>query len=313
MVKDMKNHLIGVDIGGTSIKIGIFDFEGRLINKWDIPTNKLNHGEDILHDIYNSILERTSFDDVFGIGFGVPGPVSNEIALNCVNLGWNNKHLVEDFRKILSDENMIIRLANDANCACAGEVFQGSAKGFQNVAMFTLGTGVGGGILQNGTIVEGVNGLGGEPGHIVVDFLHKFPCNCGKKGCLETVSSATGIVNLAKEKLTKTKRQSALRNFANFSAKRVFDLAKQGDQLSIDVIDEAANYLAYAMSMIALTTNPELFVIGGGVSNAGEYLLNKIKDHFYSYVNPFIRDQKIVIASLGNDAGIYGAAYMVKP
>jgi len=308
----MKKYLIGVDVGGTSIKIGQFDLEGILQQKWDIPTNKLHNGENILKDIATSILHKIDVQMISGIGIGVPGPVSNGYVLNGVNIGWGRKNVSEEFYHHFPYPHIQIRVSNDANLACAGEVFQGSGKGYKDVVMFTLGTGVGGGILVDGQIVEGINGVAGELGHMQIDHVHQIQCNCGKKGCTETVTSATGIVNLAKIKLSQSNKQSMLRSLDSFSAKRVFDYAKQGDELAIEVIEEASDYLAYAMSLVTLTLNPELFIIGGGVSNAGDFLLDKIIKHYYHYVSSLITNQKIVIASLGNDAGIYGAAYMVK-
>ena len=308
----MSRYLLGVDVGGTSVKIGRFDLEGVLLEKWDIPTDKSNNGDNILRDIALSILMKVDVSLVDGIGFGVPGPVSDGIIFNGVNLGWGKKNISEEFYQYFPYPNILVRVSNDANVACAGEVFQGSGKGYKNVVMFTLGTGVGGGILVDGKIVDGHNGVGGELGHMVIDRKHNLKCNCGKIGCTETVSSATGIVNLAKIKLKESNNKSALRQYDNFSAKRVFDMAKQGDEIALETIEEAADYLAYAMSLVTFTLNPELFIIGGGVSNAGEFLLDKIKAHFYPYVFPFINDQKMVIASLGNDAGMYGAAYLVK-
>ncbi len=309
----MSRYLIGVDIGGTSIKIGCFDLNGYLIEKWDIPTDKSNQGENILKDIAYSIINKVDVQSITGIGFGVPGPVSDGVVLNCVNLGWGQKNVSQEFNRIFPYDYIPVRVSNDANIACAGEVFSGSGKGYKNVVMFTLGTGVGGGILVDGKIVEGLNGVAGELGHMLIDRKYNLPCNCGKKGCTETVASATGIVNLAKLKLKETTQRSLLRQYDNFSAKRVFDMAKQGDEIALQVIDEASDYLAYAMSLVALTLNPELFIIGGGVSNAGDFLLDKIKTRFYPYVGPFIKNQKMVIASLGNDAGMYGAAFLVRP
>ncbi len=308
----MNEYILGVDIGGTTIKIGQFDTNGTILNKWDVPTDRSNNGSNILKDIYTSISTKLDIESIRGIGFGVPGPVSNGIVFHCVNLGWGEKNVAEEFNHFIGDHYIEIKVSNDANVACAGEVYQGSARGYKNVVLFTIGTGVGGGILVNGELVDGFTGAGGELGHIIVDRKYQLPCNCGKKGCLETVSSATGIVNLAKLKLKQTQTPSLLRQFDNFSAKRVFDLAKSGDALALEVVDEAADYLAYAMSLVTLTVNPELFVLGGGVSNAGEFLLDHIKAHYYSYVGPFVKNQKMVIASLGNDAGMFGAAYLVK-
>ena len=308
----MSKYLIGVDVGGTSIKIGQFTLDGILIEKWDIPTNKSNQGDRIISDIASSLINKLDVNTIEGIGIGVPGPVTNGLVLNGVNIGWGTKNVSEEFYQHFPHRHVPIRVSNDANVACAGEVFQGSGKGYKNVVMFTLGTGVGGGILIDGKIVDGQNGYGGELGHMSIDSVHKIQCNCGKKGCLETVTSATGIVNLAKIRLAESNLSSQLRQLDSFSAKRVFDYAKQGDEIALEVIEEAADYLAHAISIVSYVLNPELFIIGGGVSNAGDFLIQKIKKHYQKYVASFLSDQKIVIASLGNDAGIYGAAYMVK-
>lgn len=308
----MNKYLIGVDVGGTSIKIGQFNLEGVLIEKWDIPTNKANHGDNIIRDIAASLMSKLDPNTIDGVGIGVPGPVTNGLVLNGVNIGWKTKNVSEEFYQYFPYRNIHIRVSNDANVACAGEVYQGSGKGYKDVVMFTLGTGVGGGILIDGKIVDGKNGYGGELGHMPIDRIHDIQCNCGKKGCLETVTSATGIVTLAKIKLSESNRNSQLRQHDTFSAKRVFDYAKQGDEIALEVIEEAADYLAYAISIVTYVLNPELFIIGGGVSNAGDFLVEKILKHYQKYVASFLSDQKIVIASLGNDAGIYGAASMVK-
>ncbi|MDD3122964.1 MAG: ROK family glucokinase [Candidatus Izemoplasmatales bacterium] len=309
----MKKYLVGVDIGGTSIKIGLFDLDGHLIRKWDMDTNKSDHGSHIIQEIAINLRSNLNLKEVSGIGFGVPGPVTQDIVFESVNLGWKQLHVKEEFLKYIEAEDFNIHVSNDANVAAAGELFQGVAKGYRNMVMITLGTGIGGGIILDGNVIDGVNGIAGEIGHIVVDFNHQLACNCGKLGCLETVSSATGIVNLAKIKLLESSLPSTLRKYTSFSAKKVLDAAKEGDILSIEVIDESMSYLAYAMSLITNVINPEVFVIGGGVSNAGEYLLEKIEKYYLPYVKPFLSRANFVIASLGNDAGIYGAAYMVKP
>jgi len=213
---------------------------------------------------------------------------------------------------LLKDSSIIVKAGNDANVAAAGEMYKGAAQGFSNVLMFTLGTGVGGGIVIDGKLVEGVNGSGGELGHVIVDNKHNFTCNCGKKGCLETVASATGIVTLAKERLAGSKAWSPLRRFDEFSAKKVFDCAKDNDLIAKQTIDESMRYLALAMSTASLTLDPDIIVIGGGVSNAGEIIIEYVNKYFYDMVKPFIMKAKIVLASLGNDAGIYGCAYLIR-
>ncbi|HPJ24258.1 MAG TPA: ROK family protein, partial [Bacillota bacterium] len=222
------------------------------------------------------------------------------------------RDLEKEMQNLLNDPEIIIRVGNDANVAAAGEMYKGVAQGYKNVVMFTIGTGVGGGIIIDGKLVEGVNGSGGELGHIIVDFKHNYPCKCGKHGCLETVASATGIVNIAKETLIKHKNYSPLRRYESFSAKKVIDHAKAGDYISKRVMDESMRYLALAMATVSLTVDPAIVVIGGGVSNAGDYIVELVEKYYYEMVNPFIKKAKISVAQLGNDAGIYGCAYLVK-
>jgi len=308
----MKKYLLGVDIGGTTIKIGQFDLDGELLQKWDIPTRLENQGEHILMDVATFLLEKVNLSLVRGIGFGVPGPVNKNTVFHCVNLGWKMKDVAAEFSEMIPEKDIILRVSNDANVAAAGELYQGIAKGYKNMVMFTLGTGVGGGIIVDGKVIDGINGVAGEVGHMFVDPKYLLSCNCGKKGCLETVSSATGIVALAKIHLKETDTPSILRRYSSFSAKKVFDAAKEGDKIAFSVVDEAADYLAYAFSLITHILNPEIYVLGGGVSNAGEFLIERIEDHYYDYVKPFISHSQFAIASLGNDAGIYGAAYLVR-
>jgi glucokinase len=308
----MKDYLIGVDIGGTTVKLGKFNLDGVLLEKWDIPTNRSDHGRHIAKDVIDSIYSRVRMDAIKGIGLGVPGPVKDGIVLRAVNLGWGKTHLEETVRALLGNQDLEIAVGNDANVAAAGEVFQGAAKGCRNVVMLTLGTGVGGGIIQDGKLIEGAHGVGGEFGHIVIDTTHKFACNCGKAGCLETVTSATGIVNVAKKRLLEFKGETPLHSFESFSAKKVFDFAKAGDPFCQTVIDEVADYLAYALSIVTLSIDPDVILFGGGVSLAGEYLIEQVKKHFRPYVEPFIHEANFALATLGNDAGIYGAAYLVR-
>ena len=308
----MEKQLIGVDVGGTTVKIGRFTKTGQLIEKWDIPTNKSEEGSHILTEILHSIEDHVDYKDVDGIGFGVPGPVVNGVVTNCINLGWKKTYLVDDVHRLIQRPEIIVRATNDANAAAAGEAFVGIAKDYSNVCLLTIGTGVGGGILMNGEVINGFNGAAGELGHLFVDEQYHLPCNCGKVGCLETVASATGIVNLAKIQLQNSTLPSPLRHLETFSAKRVFDLAKAHDKLSEQVIEEAAKYLAKAMALVTMTVNPEVFVLGGGVSNAGDYLIEKIKPYYYALTQPFVYETKMVIAKLGNDAGMYGAAYLVR-
>ncbi len=308
----MKQFLLGVDIGGTTIKIGKFDLSGDLIAKWEIPTDRSNYGNRILRDVYESISEHLDWDHVKGVGFGVPGPVAGDVVLACVNIGWSDMDVAAQFRALLGRLDIHVRASNDANVATTGEVFRGAAVGKKNVVMFTLGTGVGAGVVVDGRLVDGKNGCAGELGHLVVDFTRKLPCKCGKSGCLETVASATGIVNLAKLHLASSSAESMLSAFDDFSAKRVIDLAKIGDPVATAAVDEAADHLGRAVAAVLLTLNPELVVIGGGVSHAGPFFLDKISAKAQEYSRPFAKETPVVGATLGNDAGIYGAAYLVR-
>lgn len=308
----MREYIIGVDVGGSSIKFGKFDLEGELLEKWSIRTDRTDQGEHIIPSIVEAIKDKVSFSEVKGIGLGVPGPVTHNKVIHCVNLGWGMKNLEQELRNLIHDPDIIIMIGNDANVATAGEMYKGGAQGYRNVVMYTLGTGIGGGIIVDGNLVEGPNGSGGELGHIHVDFRHNFLCNCGKRGCLETVASATGIVNLAKARLMKTKAKSPLRRYEDFSAKKVIDYAKTGDYVARKTIDEAMKYLAFSMASVSMTLDPDIIVIGGGVSNSGTFIVDLVEQYYYDLVNPFIKKTKIVLASLGNDAGIYGCAYLVK-
>jgi len=307
----MREYIIGVDIGGTSIKFGKFDHYGKLLEKWNIKTDKTNDGENILKDIAKSIKKKQPLNTIQGIGFGVPGPVTDNIVISCVNLGWGRKNLETEVHQVINDSEITVKAANDASVAAAGEMYKGIARGYKSVAMFTIGTGVGGGIIINDTLVEGFNGVGGELGHIHVDFKHNFKCNCGKTGCLETVASATGIINIARENLQKSKAKSPLRRFETFSAKKVIDYAKQGDFIAKQSIEESMKYLALAMATVTYVINPDIIVIGGGVSNAGNYIIELIEKYYYDMVKPFIAHTNFAIASLGNEAGIYGCCYLV--
>ncbi len=308
----MRKYVIGIDVGGTSVKFGKFTLYGDLIDKWRIKTNKTENGRYILNDIVKSIQSKITLSEIKGIGIGVPGPVTNNVVIHCVNLGWGKINLEIELKKLLNDNEIIIEVGNDANVAAAGEMYKGVAQGFNNVVMFTLGTGVGAGIILDGKLLEGVNGSAGELGHVIVDNKHNYVCGCGKKGCLETVASATGIVRLAKERLKQSNLQSPLRRYDGFSAKKVFDYAKSGDIIAQATIEESMEYLATVMANTSLTVDPEIIVIGGGVSLAGEYIIEQLEKQYYSMVNPFIKKINIKIATLGNDAGIYGCAYLIK-
>lgn len=310
----MDKIYFGVDIGGTTVKVGCFDENGNLHSKYEIVTRRDGDGSYILSDIFSSIDEHIysideNVESVKGIGIGVPGPVLDERIVNgCVNLGWGTIDVEKEAKKYT---NAKVKIGNDANMAALGERFKGGAQGYNNVVMVTLGTGVGGGIILGGKLINGANGAGGEIGHIPVVHNATEQCGCGKYGCLEQVASATGIVKYAKKLIENTDMQSTLRSEINITAKDVFEAAKIGDEMSVDVIEQVGFYLGTALANIACVIDPEIFVIGGGVSDAGEILLDVIRKTYKEKAFKVSRETKIVKATLGNDAGIYGAVKMV--
>lgn len=310
----MQKYCFGVDVGGTTVKIGLFTLEGNVIDKWEITTRKEDGGMNILPDVAKAIVAKLAErnitkEEVKGIGIGVPGPITEDgTVLTCVNLGWGEFNVVSEFKKLTDFEN--IKVNNDANIAALGEMWQGGGKGYKNIIMVTLGTGVGGGVIYDGKILTGVRGAAGEIGHMTVDFNEPDACNCGKHGCLEQFASATGIVREAKRILAKT-NDSTLSSIENLTAKDVFDAAKEGDQIALSLVDQLGRYLGVVASHIAAVIDPEAFVIGGGVSKAGTILTDLIKKHYESNVMYALKGKEFKLATLGNDAGIYGSAKMV--
>ncbi len=310
----MSQYVFGVDIGGTTVKLGLFNKDAELLDKWEIPTVKVNGGEQILPDVAKSILKKMeekgiAKSDIIGIGVGAPGAVDEEGTMvgGAVNLGWGVLNIPQILREYL---DVPVKAANDANVAALGEMWQGGGKGHRNMVAVTLGTGVGGGIIVEGKILTGATGAGGEIGHIHMDDNETELCGCKKKGCLEQYASATGIVRLAKRRLAEDDKPSCLRE-GEISAKTVFDGVKAGDEVAIEIAERFGNYLGKGLAMVACTVNPEVFVIGGGVSKAGEILLSFIKPSFEKYVFSPCKKVEFALAKLGNDAGIYGAAALV--
>ena len=304
-------YKFGVDVGGTTVKIGLFSGDGKLEEKYEIATDKSDQGAHIIEHIaakLDEIIAEKSYGilDCMGVGIGLPGPVDRGMILGCVNLGWGIFSIVEEFSKAF--HNVPVYAGNDANIAALGEYVAGAGKGMKNMMMVTLGTGVGGGIIIDGRILEGANGGAGEIGHIPVNPQEQDTCGCGKKGCLEQYASATGIVRIA-EKLRKENGNTALP--AGCTAKQVFNYAKEGDELAMQAVEELGRYLGLALASCACVLNPEGIVIGGGVSRAGKILLDVTEKNFQTYVFKPCRNVKFSLAELGNDAGIYGAAAMV--
>lgn len=311
----MEKKCIGIDVGGTTVKIGVFGIDGKLLEKWEVPTRKEEDGKYILSDVAASVQEKLKalgigMGEVVGAGIGVPGPVMPDGYVEvCVNLGWKNKNPQKELSQLLG---IPVLSGNDANVAALGEMWQGGGKGYKDIVMVTLGTGVGGGVILNEKIVAGRHGLGGEIGHIHVRDEEKEYCNCGGQGCLEQVASATGIAREARRMMAAGTEESAMRKFGDaLTAKDVLDCAKTGDALANAVMETVSRYLGLVLAQVALTVDPEAFVIGGGVSKAGPFLLEGIQKYYDKYT--VISENKgiITLAKLGNDAGIYGAARLV--
>ena len=305
-----KNYCFGVDVGGTTVKIGLFQTVGVLEEKWEIPTHTENHGVSILSDIAESVNAKMTEakiakEDVVGIGLGIPAPVDVDgVVQNTVNLGWGYKEVRRELEELTG---LKVKVGNDANVAALGEMWLGAASGEKNMLMVTLGTGVGGGIVVDGQPLIGAHGAGGEIGHMHVNPHETEHCGCGNTGCLEQYASATGVVKLAKEHLAVSDKDSVLRT-GNVDAKVVFDALKAGDALAAEIVEEYSNYLGTALANLAAVTDPSVIVIGGGVSKAGQILIDYVQTYFDKHAFFANKGTKLVLASLGNDAGICGAA-----
>jgi glucokinase len=310
----MKKYGFGVDIGGTTCKIGLFETTGGLVEKWEIPTRKENNGENILPDVAAFITAKMVEKDILkgdiqGIGIGVPGPVTGEgVVLKCVNLGWDVINVAKDMEE---RTGFTVKVGNDANVAALGEMWQGGGKGYTNVVMITLGTGVGGGVIVDGKVVSGNKGAGGEIGHIIVNENETESCGCGQKGCLEQYASATGIVHMAERKLEESEKKSQLREIKPLTAKDIFDAAKGGDALADEIVEDMTKILGGALANVARVVNPETFVIGGGVSKAGSIITERVKKYYDAKSFNACLDAHFDLATLGNDAGIYGCVRMI--
>lgn len=309
----MEKVVFGVDLGGTTVKLGLFDTEGNVLDKWEIPTRREDNGRQILPDIAQAVKEKMkekgySDENVSGIGIGVPGPVDSEGTIyKAANLGWGVMNINKELGALTG---LTVKAGNDANVAALGEMWKGGGKGYRNMVAVTLGTGVGGGIIVDGRLLAGATGAGGEIGHIHVEDGEQEACGCGNRGCLEQYASATGVVRLAKRALAGSSQDSMLRS-GEISAKTVFDAVKAGDTLAMEVAGKFGEYLGKGLAVVAGVVNPEIFVIGGGVSKAGPVLIDYIRKYYEPNVFHGSRNAKFALATLGNDAGIYGAAKLV--
>ena len=304
----------GVDLGGTTVKLAFFDKEGTILHKWEIPTRTEKNGENILPDIAKAITayieeNQIAKETIIGIGMGVPGPIGEDGTVNkCVNLGWG----VFNVQKTLEElTGLPVKAGNDANVAALGECWKGGGQGCENMVMATLGTGVGGGIILGGNVIHGVHGAGGEIGHLTLNREETECCGCGKKGCVEQYCSATGIVRLAKKQLEKTQAPSSLRSFENLTCKDIFDEAAAGDETAKTVLQQVYAYMGEFLSNICCVVDPEIIVLGGGVSKAGKPLLEGVQKAFKECAFHACRETKFSLATLGNDAGVYGAFKLI--
>lgn len=316
----MKKTIIGVDIGGTTVKIGFVTQNGDIITKWEIPTNIVDNGKNIIEEVWTSIkneLENNKItkEEILGVGIGAPGFIddSTGFVYSAVNIGWNNFALAQEFKKI---SQLPVFAANDANVAALGENWKGAGQQANNLLAITLGTGVGGGVIVNGNIISGENGTAGEIGHITVD-TDGDACNCGRIGCLETVTSATGIVRQAKKKISENPNSELTKYYSasnkDLTAKDIFERAKVGDILCIEIIEHTTDVLGFVIANVATVINPSKILIGGGVAAAGQDFIAQIENKFKKYALERISSICVVTsAKLGNDAGLIGAASLVK-
>lgn len=300
----------GVDVGGTTVKLGLFSEAGELLEKWEIPSRTENSGAAILPDIADAVAacvtrHNIADADLLGIGIGVPGPIAGDGTVNrCVNLNWGIFNLHEALGALT---DLPVKAGNDANCAALGEYWKGGGMGCSSALFVTLGTGIGGGVILNGKILGGAHGVGGEIGHITVSAPNKHPCTCGKRGCIEQYASATGIVRVTRERLALTDAASALRNYETLTCKDVFDAASGGDRFAKETLELVFDYLGEALASACCVCDPERIILGGGVSKSGPYLLKMLQRHFEIHMFHACKGTEFSLAALGNDAGMYGA------
>ena len=313
----MKEYAFGIDLGGTTAKIGLFTTTGDLLEKWEVPTDTSDQGARILPNLAAAVQDKMAQrslrpDQIEGVGLGVPGPVqdSSVVAIVCANLGgWGDCDAGAQLSQLLG--GLRVQVGNDANVAALGEIWMGAAKGCRSAVMVTLGTGVGGGVVADGKLIEGAHGAGGEIGHITVNPQETAQCGCGKHGCLEQYSSATGVVRCMNKLLEQNPDGPCTLRGRDFAAKDVFDAARSGDKLAQQEVEDMTLTLALALGNIAAITDPEMFLVGGGVARAGDVLLEPLSRHYQANAFLSCRNTPIRLASLGNDAGIYGAVRLI--
>ena len=300
----------GIDLGGTTVKLAYFDELGTMLDKWEIPTVTANGGAQILPDIAASVKDYLAknnipAESILGLGIGVPGPVDGKGVVNkCINLGWGVFNIAETLSNLTG---FPVKAGNDANVAALGEYWKGGGQGCDNMVFVTLGTGVGGGIVIEGKLLHGAHGSGAEIGHLVLNREETDVCGCGKRGCVEQYCSATGIVRMAYKQLAANDDFSSLRNLEAITCKDIFDAGKAGDAVALEILDKYYALLGEFLADLCCVVNPEAVVLGGGVSKAGKVLLEGTKPYFQKYVFHAASNVRFELASLGNDAGAYGA------
>ena len=311
----MDKYCVGVDVGGTTVKLGLFQTNGRLIFKWEIPTRKEDSGKYILEDVSVAVREvlrerQIHLEQVVGVGLGVPGPVLPDGRVErCVNLGWHNVNPQSQLSGLL--DNILVKSGNDANVAALGEMWQGGGMGFTDIIMVTLGTGVGSGIVINGQVVYGHDGFAGELGHVIVRRDGRI-CGCGRKGCLETYCSATGVARTAREFLAARTDASLLRNIPAESivSKDVYDAAVQGDKLAQEIFEFTGNILGEALADAIAFSSPEAIILFGGLAKSGDYIMKPImKAMENNLLNIYKGKAKLLVSELkDSDAAVLGAS-----
>ncbi len=307
----MKKYVFGIDVGGTTVKLGFFDVEGNLLDKWEIPTNTADSGSHILPDVAKAMADKlaavgATVDEVVGVGMGVPGPVTADgVIKKAINLGWDVFNIEEEMTRLTG---LPCKAGNDANVAALGEMYKGAAAGNDDVIMITFGTGVGGGIIVDGKIVSGNSGAGGEIGHICMNPAETEKCTCGNCGCLEQYASANGLANTAKRLLKAFDINTTLRYYDPLTTKEIFAAYADGDMLATSLVEDWGCTVGRACALLGVVTNPKVFVLGGGMSKAGQILVELVEKNYNQYVFHAARGAQFVLATLGNDAGIYGGA-----
>jgi glucokinase len=316
----MEKWLVGVDLGGTTIKIAFITFDGHIVEKWEIPTNISEDGKHIVNNIAESIFAKLEQlaeprEKLAAMGMGAPGFIDMKTGFiyHAVNIGWRDYALKDELEKAT---DLTVTVDNDANIAAIGEMWRGAGDGEGNLLMVTLGTGVGGGIIVNGHIMHGTNGMAGEIGHITSIPEGGASCNCGKTGCIETIASATGIARIAKEKVLHDPSSSlneVFKNNGELKAKDVAEAAENGDHAAIDTLNEVTFHLGLVIANLSNSINPGKIVIGGGVSKAGSTLMTRLEKQFKRFALPRVAEgATLTVATLGNDAGVIGGAWLAK-